>query len=47
MKQKKRFPDTVVGKILLTILPMIIKNQKGIKGTDKARKVDDVADLLK
>jgi hypothetical protein len=47
MKPKKRFFDTVVGKILLTILPMIIKNQKGIKGTDKAQKVDDVADLLK
>jgi len=47
MKQKKRFFETVVGKILLTILPMIIKNQKGIKGTDKAQKVDDVADLLK
>jgi hypothetical protein len=47
MKPKKRFFDTVVGKILLTILPMIIKNQKGIKGTDKAQKVDDVAELLK
>lgn len=47
MKPKKKFFDTVIGKILLTILPMIIKNQKGIKGTDKAQKVDDVADLLK
>ena len=47
MKPKKRFFDTVVGRILLTILPMIIKNQKGIKGTDNAKKVDDVADLLK
>lgn len=47
MKPKKRFFDTVVGKILITILPMIINNQKGIKGTDKAQKVDDVADLLK
>jgi hypothetical protein len=47
MKQKKRFSETVVGKILLTILPMIVKNQKGIKGTDKAQKVDEVADLLK
>ena len=47
MKPKKRFFDTVVGRILLTILPMIIKNQKGFKGTDNAKKVDDVADLLK
>lgn len=47
MKPKKRFFDTIVGKILLTILPMIIKNQKGVKGTDKAQKVDDVAALLK
>jgi len=47
MKPKKRFFDTVVGKILLTVLPIIIKNHKGIKGTDKAQKADDVADLLK
>lgn len=47
MKPKKRFFDTVAGRILITILPMIIKNQKGIKGTDKEQKVDDVADLLK
>jgi hypothetical protein len=47
MKPKKKFFDTVVGRILLTVLPMIIKNQKGIKGTDKAQKVDDVAELLK
>lgn len=47
MKPKKRFFDTVVGRIILTILPMIIKNQKGIKGTDKAQKVDDVSELLR
>ena len=47
MKPKKRFFDTVVGRIILTVLPMLIKNQKGIKGTDKAKKVDDIADLLR
>ena len=47
MKPKKRFFDTVVGRILLTILPMIIKNQKKIKGTNNEKIIDDVADLLK
>ena len=44
---KKPFLKTVVGRILLFIAPMIIKNQKGIKGTPNADKVDNVFDQLK
>ena len=47
MKPKKTFFKTIVGKILLFIAPMIIKNQKGIKGTPNADKVDKVFDQLK
>ena len=47
MKPKKQFFKTIVGRILLFIAPMIIKNQKGIKGTPNAEKVDKVFDQLK
>lgn len=47
MKLKKPFFETVVGKILLTVASMIIKNQKGIKGTPNVDKVDKVFDQLK
>ena len=47
MKPKKTFNETVLGRILLFIAPMIIKNQKGIKGTPNADKVDKVFDQLK
>jgi len=47
MKPKKPFFKTVVGKLLLSIVPMIVKNQKGIKGTDKVDKVDKIADAFK
>ena len=47
MKPKKPFFKTVVGRILLFIAPMIVKNQKGIKGTPNADKVDKVFDQLK
>ena len=43
---KKPFWNTVLGKILKTILPLIIKNQKGFKNTPNAQKVDDVFDKL-
>ena len=43
----KPFFKTIVGKILLFIAPMIIKNQNGIKGTPNADKVDKVFDQLK
>ena len=33
-------------RVLLFIVPMIIKNQKGIKGTKKEKIVDDFSDLL-
>lgn len=44
---KKPFFKTVVGRILLFIAPMIIKNQKGIKGTTNADKIDQVFDEIK
>ena len=44
---KKQIFKTVVGRILLFIVPMIVKNQKGIKGTPNADKVDKVFDQLK
>lgn len=47
MKPKKKFFDTVIGKILLTILPMIIKNQKKIKGTDNEKIIDDIVNNIK
>jgi len=36
-----------VKTIVLFGLPLILKNQKGIKGTKNEKVVDDVADLLK
>ena len=44
---KKPFLETVVGRILLFIVPMLVKNQKGIKGTPNADKEDKVFDKLK
>ena len=44
---KKPFFKTVVGRILLFIVPMIVKNQKGIKGTPNVDKVDKVFDQIK
>ena len=44
---KKPFFKTIVGRILLFIAPMIIKNQKKINGTPNADKVDKVFDQLK
>ena len=44
---KKPFFKTVVGRILLFIAPMIVKNQKGIKGTPNVDKVDKVFDQIK
>lgn len=43
---KKPFFKTVVGRILLFVGSMIIKNQKGIKGTKNAERIDDVVDQL-
>lgn len=47
---KKPFWKTVFGKILKQVIiigsGMIIKNQKGVKGTDNAKKVDDILDKL-
>jgi len=43
---KKRFWETTVGRITIALgkiaLGMIVKNQKGIKGTDNVKKVDEV-----
>lgn len=47
MKEKKPFFKTVVGRILLFVLPMILKNQKGIKGTKNEDVVDRATDILK
>ena len=47
MKPKKPFNETVLGCILLIAVNIIIKNQKGIKGTPNADKVDKVFDQLK
>lgn len=44
---KKPFFKTVVGRILLFIGSMIIKNQKGIKGTNNVDIVDAAAEILK
>lgn len=46
MKDKKPFFKTVVGRILLFVGSMIIKNQKGIKNTPNAGKIDDIVDKL-
>jgi len=39
---KKPFFDTVVGRILLTILPIVLKKQKFIKTDQDKKNVDDV-----
>ena len=43
---KKKFWETTVGKIAIALgkvaIGMIIKNQKGIKGTENTKKVDEV-----
>lgn len=44
---KKPFFKTVVGRILLFVGSLVIKNQKGIKGTQNADIVDKVTDQLK
>ena len=41
MKPKKRFFDTVVGRILKVVISAIIKNQKGVKG-----KNEDIVDEI-
>lgn len=43
---KKPFFKTVVGRILLFIGSLVIKNQKGIKGTDNVDIVDVAAEAL-
>lgn len=47
---KKSFWETTLGKITKSILTlgigMIIKNQKGIKGTGNAKKIDDMLDKI-
>lgn len=47
MKEKKPFFKTVVGRILLFVGSLVIKNQKGIKNTPNTNKVDEVVDILK
>jgi len=47
---KKPFWKTTLGIITKNILTlgigMIIKNQKGIKGTDNVKKIDEVLDKI-
>lgn len=47
---KKPFDQTVLGRILIGLgkiaLGMVIKNQKGVKGTDNEKKVDDIIDKI-
>ncbi len=37
----------IVKTVLLFGLPLILNNQKGIKGTEKTKTVNDAADILK
>ncbi len=46
MKTKKPFFETRLFKILKFVVGAIIKNQKGIKNTPNADKVDKVIDSL-
>jgi hypothetical protein len=46
VKVKKPFFSTVVGKILKFIAIAVIKNQKGIKGTPNADKIDKLGDSI-
>jgi hypothetical protein len=39
---KKRFWDTTLWKVLKVAIGMVINNQKGIKGTDNVKKIDEV-----
>ena len=43
---KKKFWDTVVGRIteriIIIAVGLVLKNRKGIKGTDNEKIVDDV-----
>jgi len=41
MKPKKRFLDTLVGRILKALVIAILKNQKGIKGKNEGA-IDDI-----
>ncbi len=41
MKKKKRFWQ-IAKRILLFIFPMVVKNQKGIKGTKNEKIIDDI-----
>jgi len=45
MKNKKGFWKFVKD-VVFTILPFVIKNQKGIKGTKNEQIVDDIKDKL-
>jgi len=47
MKEKKPFFKTVVGRILLFVGSLVIKNQKGIKGTNNIDIVDAAEEVLK
>jgi len=47
MKEKKSFWESRIFKILLAIVPIIIKNQKGIKGTNKVETIDNITEVLK
>ena len=46
MKDKKPFWQ-ILKTALLFVLPMIINNQKGVKGTKNEKTVNDAADILK
>jgi len=46
MKDKKSFWG-IIKTVLLFGLPLILSNQKGIKGTKNEKTVNDTADILK
>ena len=46
MKDKKPFWQ-IIKTVLLFGLPLILNNQKGIKGTKNEKTVNDAADILK
>jgi hypothetical protein len=46
-KKQKNNVWGFVKKALIFILPMILKNQKGIKGTNNEGLIDDVSNSLK
>lgn len=45
-KPKKGFWQ-IVKRVVLFVLPMVIKNQKGIKGTKNENVVDTAAEIIK